>query len=57
MSGGELPAALTLPGQWVAVVAVSIAMTRTADWETPESWQAVGTLTTRGPGDTVTLTS
>lgn len=55
VSGGEVPAALTLSGLRVAVVAVAVTMTRPALREAPETRQAVGTLAPRRPLDTLAL--
>lgn len=55
VSGGEVPAALTLPGLRVAVLAVAVALAWLAVREAPESRQAVGALATRGPRHTLAL--
>lgn len=49
VSGGEVPAALTLSGLRVAVLAVAVTVTRSALREAPEARQAVGTLAPRRP--------
>lgn len=55
VSGGEVPAALALPGLRVTVVAVAVAVAGSALGEAPVARQAVGTLAARGPGDTLAL--
>lgn len=55
MSGGEVSAALTLSSLRVAVLAVAVTLARSAVREAPEARQAVRTLATRGPRDTLAV--
>lgn len=56
VSGGEVPAALTLSGLRVAVLTVAVTVARSALREAPEALQAVGTLAPCGPWNTLALT-
>lgn len=55
MPAGEVPAALTLSGLWVAAVAVAIALAWPALREAPEARQAVGAVAASGALEAVAL--
>lgn len=57
VSGGEVSAALTHSSLRVAVLTVAITLAAAAMRETPKPRQAVGTLASWGPWDTLTLAS
>lgn len=55
VSSGEVPAALTLAGLRVAVLAVAVTLTPSALREPPEALEAVGALPPRGSWEALAL--